>query len=66
MSVVYVCNDADFDATAGTCAAPYWSQPPSVFSGWTGDDLASVAGAVLFMLAVAYVIRIVHKEAQSL
>jgi hypothetical protein len=64
--LTYVCPDGQYDAAAGTCAAPVWvDQPPSFWAGATVDDVGTISADVLTFLAIAFVIWLVIRWAQT-
>jgi len=63
--LVQGCEEANFDASTGTCSAPFWTEPPGVFSGWTSDEFRQVAGALLGAFAIAYIIHRLIKNADT-
>jgi hypothetical protein len=64
---IATCSDGNYDLVSGTCSLVVWSDPPppSVFSGWTTDAVGQVVGAILVTLAIAYIIRIIHRWVET-
>lgn len=63
--LVLSCLESDFNASTGECAAPFYTNAPGLFAGWSPSVFATVIGGVLTLLAVAYIIRLVHKFAEQ-
>ena len=63
--LVETCDPANLDSGTGICSAPYWAEVGGLFSGWSADQLRQVTFAVLGLLVVLYVIRLLHKWAET-
>ena len=63
MATVWVpaCREADFDPQAGTCAAEIWIPQPSIIPELTVGDAQQIGMAVAYLLAVAFVLRLIRK-----
>lgn len=58
---VLACDAADFDPQAGTCAAPYYIEQPSVIPTLTIDGAQQIGAACALLFATAWVFRRVGK-----
>lgn len=62
---VYVCPDGQWDEVGQTCLAPGWAeQPTSILAGMTVEQAGEIAGAILTLLAIAFVLRLVIRWAE--
>lgn len=63
MSTVLVpaCLESDFDAAAGTCAAPIWIPQPSILPELTIADAQAIGLAFAGLWATAFVFRRIRK-----
>lgn len=63
--LVLSCLESDFNASTGECAAPFYTNAPGLFAGWSAGDFAEVTGAILVAMAIAFIIRLVIRWAEQ-
>lgn len=63
MAAVWVpaCRDAEFDPQAGTCTQEIWIPQPSIVPELTVEDAQAIGLAIAYLLAVAFVLRVIRK-----
>lgn len=68
MATVYVlaCAHEDMDVQAGTCAQEQWIPQPSIVPELTVADAQQIGMAIAYLLAVAFVFRLIRKFLQQL
>ena len=59
--LVLSCLEADYNATTGECAAPFYSYAPSAFPTLSIADAQLIGLAIAYLLAVAWVIRMAKR-----
>jgi hypothetical protein len=66
VAMFLACNEADFDAVAQSCAAPFYTYLPGVFTGWTSADWQAFLSSFLTLVAIALCFRFVIKWVDDL
>lgn len=59
------CNAEDYDVQTGTCAAPYYTLPPSFLPHLSAADGAMIAGAIISCWTLGAVFRVYVRVADS-
>lgn len=62
--VVLACRVQDFDATAQTCAAPFYTHPPSAFPVLSVEEGFQVAVAIVSVWTIGLIARLVIRSGQ--
>ena len=58
---VLVCDEANYDAQAGTCSAPYYAPQPSLLPPLTISDGITISIAIIALWAVGFGIRSIRR-----
>ena len=56
-----VCDEANYDASTGTCSAPYYAPQPSLLPDLSIPDSMTIAVAILALWAVGFGIRAIRR-----
>ncbi|MCG8276631.1 hypothetical protein [Stenotrophomonas sp. NLF4-10] len=59
--LVPACLEADFNAATGECTAVIWIPQPSLLPELAVEDANAIGSAIAYLLAVAYVFRLIRK-----
>lgn len=59
--LVLTCKASDYDATAHTCAAPFYSQQAEPLPTMSIDDAQQIGMAIALLWATAWVFRMLKK-----
>lgn len=63
-ALVLACNEADFNASTGECAAPYYTYPPGAFPELTADEGFEIAVAIVGVWTIGLVARLIIRAGQ--
>jgi len=58
---VLVCNEADYNASTGTCAAPYYAPQPSLLPDLSIPDAITISVAIIALWAVGFGIKAMRR-----
>ncbi len=58
---VLVCNEADYQASTGTCAAPYYAPQPSLLPELSISDAMTISVAIIALWAVGFGIKAIRR-----
>ena len=59
--LVAACLERDFDAATGTCQQVIWIPQPSIIPELSVADAQQIGATVAYVLAVAFVFRLLRK-----
>jgi hypothetical protein len=59
---VLVCDEVNYDATTGTCSAPYYAPQPSLLPDLSIPDAMTISVAILALWAVGFGIRSIRRS----
>ncbi|MCC8363257.1 hypothetical protein LK996_09235 [Lysobacter sp. A6] len=62
--LVYACKTEDFDASTQTCAAPFWTYPPSAFPELTVEEGFQLACAIVGVWTIGLIARLTIRAGQ--
>lgn len=65
MPRVLRCDEGDYNATTGECAAPYWGEDIGVLPPLEIGDAWQISGAIAALWALAWCIRIIRKSIET-
>ena len=65
-ALVQHCAEADFNATTGECAAPFYSYPESVLPTLSISDAQTIGVALAALWATAWAFRMLRKTLNEL
>lgn len=57
MAITAQCAPADYDATTGVCADPFFAEQPGLLPELPIDEANLIVGAAAFLLSVAWVFK---------
>lgn len=63
-TLVLTCRVADFNATTGECAAPFYSYPPTVFPYLSAEDGLQIAFAIVGTWTLGLIARLYIRTTQ--
>ncbi|MGN7725122.1 hypothetical protein ACTJIL_04840 [Luteimonas sp. 22616] len=63
--LVLACDVADYNATTYECAAPYFTEQTTVLPALSIEDAQLIGAAVAYLLAIAFVFRLLRKFLQQ-
>lgn len=58
---VLTCLEADFDPATQTCAAPFYSEKSTSLPELSIEDAQLIGAAIAFLLATAFIFRLLRK-----
>lgn len=58
---VLVCDEANFDATTGTCSAPYYAPQPQLLPELSISDAVTISVAIIALWAVGFGIKAIRR-----
>lgn len=64
-TLVLTCKVSDYDAASGQCAAPFFSNPPSVFPALTLGEGTQVAFAIVGCWLVGLIARLIIRAGRQ-
>jgi hypothetical protein len=63
--LVQACKEVDYDASTGTCSAPFWTYPPGAFPELSVEEGFQIAVAIVGVWTIGLVARLVIRAGQS-
>ena len=63
--LVAACLERDFDAATGTCQQVIWIPQPSIVPELTVADAQQIGVSVAYVLAIAFVFRLLRKFVET-
>ena len=63
--LVLACNVADFNATTGECAAPYYTQVPTFVPSLSAVQGAKIGFAIVLIWTLGLIARLVIRAGQQ-
>jgi hypothetical protein len=64
--LVVLCNASDYDTTTGTCAAPYYGDPPSAIPALSIADAQTIGMECALLWATAWSIRMCKRALKEI
>lgn len=65
-TLVLTCRVADYDASTGVCAAPFYSAPPSLVPALSIADAQAIGLSCALLLATAWAFRVARRALERI
>lgn len=64
MARVLRCDEGDYDAVAGTCAAPVWTEDNGMLPPLSAADAMQIAAGIATLWIIGHIIRQLRKSTE--